>query len=179
VDADTLSRRPRANHNASHEKETLLATSVKAVCHMSKVRVPHCHLYRAVDLIGSSKGAVPRAYYNFSFLNTQQLPKLSAAEISNSQQKDACIGEVWHAIIQKSANHAKKEKHSDVSLLLKEWDKIMVKDSVLYRMSHPPNTPARQQLLLPQEFRTTVLQSLHDQSTRHTACCKRGFTGLA
>lgn len=95
VDADALSRRPHANLNASHEeKETLLATTVQAVCHMSKVRVPHCHGCRVVDLMGSSKDAVPRAYCNLSFLNTQQLPKLSAAEISNSQQKDPCIGEV-------------------------------------------------------------------------------------
>lgn len=165
VDADALSRRPHANHSASYEeKKTLLATTVQAVCQMSKVRVPHCHRGRAVDLMGASKGAVPRAYCNLSFLNTQQLPKLSTAEISNAQQKDPCIGEVWRAIIQKSATHANKEKHPDVSLLLKEWDKLIVKDSGLYRMSHPPNKPARQQLLLPQEFRTTVLQSLHDQS---------------
>lgn len=55
-------------------------------------------------------------------------------------------------------------EHPDVSLLLKEWEKLKVKDSLLYRISKPPNKPVRLQLLLSQEFRETVLKSLHDHS---------------
>lgn len=140
------------------------ASAVQAVCHMSSVRLPHDHRCRAVDLLGSSKHAVPRAYCNLSSLSTQPLPKMTSAEISHSQQIDSCIGEVWHAVVQNSADRANKGKHPDVSLLLKEWEKLKVKDTVLYRISRPPNKPIRQQLLLPQEFRETVLKSLHDQS---------------
>lgn len=50
-----------------------------------------------------------------------------------------------------------------MALLLKEWEKLKIKESVLYRISKPPNKPLRQQLLLPEKFRKTVLQSLHDQ----------------
>lgn len=89
---------------------------------------------------------------------------MTSADISHSQQKDPCIGEVWHAVTQNSADCANKGKHPDATLLSKEWEKLKVKDSVLYRMSKPPNRPVRQQLLLPQEFRETVLKFLHDQS---------------
>lgn len=140
------------------------APSVQAVCHKSSIRTPHPHRCRAVDLLDSSKHAVPRAYCSVSSVSTQPLPKMSLADISHSQQKDPCIGEVWCAVVQNCADRANKQKHPDVSLLLKDWEKLKVKDSVLYRISKPPNQPVRQQLLLPQEFRETVLQSLHDQS---------------
>ena len=140
------------------------AATIKAVCHMSEVRPLRYRHCRAVDLTGSSKHAVPRAYCNLSFLSSQQLPKMTSGDISQAQQKDPCLGEVWHAVSQNSADCANKGNHPDVSLLLKEWEKLHIKDSVLYRISKPPNKPCRQQLLLPQEFREDVLQSLHDQS---------------
>lgn len=89
---------------------------------------------------------------------------MSLSDISRCQQKDPCIGEVWHAVVQNCAEQANKTEHPDVSLLLIEWVRLKVKDSVLYRISKPPNKPVRQQLLLSQEFRETVLQSLHNQS---------------
>ena len=90
---------------------------------------------------------------------------MNSADISHSQQKDLCIGEVWRAVMQNSVDNANKGKHPDVSLLLKEWEKLKLKDSVLYRESNPPNKPFRQQMLLPEEFREGVLKSLHDQSS--------------
>ena len=165
IDADALSRRPHVNNNVSGEERIFMpAPIVQAVCHMSSIRPPHSRRYRAVDLLGSSKHAVPRAYCNLSSLSMQPLPKMTSADISHSQQKDPCIGEVWRAVVQNCADRADKGKHPDMSLLLKEWEKLKIKDSLLYRMSKPPNKPFRQQLLLPQEFRETVFQSLHDQS---------------
>ncbi|XP_029104416.1 uncharacterized protein LOC114909432 [Scleropages formosus] len=164
VEADALSRRSHVPPEASQGRGAMPADSVQAICQMSSVRPPRYRHCRAIDLMGSSKGAVPKAYCNLSFLNIQQLPQLTPTDLSYSQQKDPCIGEVWHAVNQKNAERANKVRHPDVSLLLKEWDKLQVVNSVLYRMSKPPNKPPRQQLLLPQEFRETVLQSLHDQS---------------
>lgn len=75
IDADALSRRPHANNNVSGGEETFMpAPSVQAVCHMSSIRPPHYQRHRAVDLLGSSKHAVPRAYCNVSSLSPQPLP---------------------------------------------------------------------------------------------------------
>lgn len=130
IDADALSRRPHANNCASHEEEKVMpATTVQAVCHMSEIRPSRYHHWRAIDLMGSSKHAVPRAYCNLSFLSSQQLPKMTSADISHSQQKDPCIGEVWHAVTQNSTDRVNKGKHPDVTLLLKECEKLKFKDS--------------------------------------------------
>lgn len=124
------------------------ATTVQAVCHFSEIRPRRYHHCRAINLMGSSKHAVSRAYCNLSFLSSQQPPKLTAADISHSQQNDLCIGEVWHAVIQNSADHANKGKHPDVPLLLKEWEKLEVKD-LLYRMTKLPSSPVRQETVAP------------------------------
>lgn len=165
IDADALSRRPHADSNVSGEGErSMFAFSVQAVCHMASVGSRYSRCCRAVDLLGSSKHAVPKAYCNVSSVSTQPLPKMSLSDISRCQQNDPCIGEVWRAVVQNCAEQANKREHPDVSLLLKEWEKLKVKDSVLYRISKHPNKPVRLQLLLSQEFRETGLKSLHDQS---------------
>lgn len=94
------------------------ATTVQAVCHMLEIKTPHHRHHKAIDLMGSSNYAVPRAYCNKSLLSSQELPKINLADISHSQQKDPCIGEVWLDLMQNSVNHANKGKHPDVSLLL-------------------------------------------------------------
>ena len=43
--------------------------------------------------------------------------------------------------------HVYNGNHPDVSLLLKEWEKLHIKDSVLYRISKPPNKPCLLMLL--------------------------------
>lgn len=120
IDADALSRRPHADSGVSGEEEiSMSAPSVQAVCHMSSIRTPHPHRCRSVDLLGSSKHAVPRTYCSVSSVSTQPLPKMSLADISHSQQEDPCIGEVWCAVVQNCADRANKRKHPDVSLLLR------------------------------------------------------------
>lgn len=85
IDADALSRRPHADSDVSGEEEmSMSAPSVQAVCHMSSIRTPHPHRCRAVDLLDSSKHAVPRAYCSVSSVSTEPLPKMSLAEVSHS-----------------------------------------------------------------------------------------------
>lgn len=163
IDADALSRRPHCH--LANEWEIIPPTSVKAMCQVSHVCRPrYSPSVRAIDLLGASKQAIPRAYCNVSSVSTHHLPKLTSDEIAQSQRTDPCIGEVLKAVDRKDMKCADHKKHKDVSLLLKEWEKLQLKDSVLYRVSKPPNKPLCQQLLLPFKFRETVLQSLHDHS---------------
>lgn len=163
IDADALSRRPPCH--PENEWEIISPASVKAMCQVSNVCRPRYSLSaRAIDLLGAPKEAIPKAYCNVSSVSTHHLPKLTPAEIAQSQRTDPCIGEVLKAVAQKDMKCADHKRHKDVSLLLKEWEKLQLKDSVLYRVSKPPNKPLCQQLLLPLQFRETVLQSLHDRS---------------
>lgn len=164
IDADALSRRSHSATEIEIEKADIPVTSVRAMCQLSHADLKHARPHRAIDLIGASRNAIPRAYCNLSTISTQQLPKLSSTEISQSQQEDPVIGEVWKAVNKKNLQCADKSKHADVSLLLKEWGKLKIRDGVLYRVSKPQNKSLSQQLVLPQKYRETVLKSLHDQS---------------
>lgn len=164
IDADALSRRPTADDTASFEEGVMHSGVVQAVCHIAGVQAWGSLNSRAIDLMGSSKDAVPRAYCSLSQLNCEALPKLTSTDLAQAQQRDPCIRELWNAFTQHDGTQANKGNHPDVALLMKEWDKLKLKDSVLYRVSKPPNKSARQQLILPQEFRERVFQSLHDQS---------------
>ncbi|KAL7846839.1 hypothetical protein SRHO_G00218190 [Serrasalmus rhombeus] len=50
----------------------------------------------------------------------------------------------------------------DVSLIFREWNKLELRDGVLYRRRQGENQTSYQ-LVLPSEFRPIVLQSLHDK----------------
>lgn len=65
---------------------------------------------------------------------------------------------------EKCGRQASYDKHPDVSSLLKQWKNLKLKDSVLYITSNPSEQPCRTQLVLPEEFWGTVLESLQDRS---------------
>lgn len=88
----------------------------------------HCLPHRAIDLTCSSKSALSNTYYRVFSLSTQQLSKITSAEILHAHQRDPCIGEMWSAVIKDKGNAADKEEHPDVCLLLKEWEKLKLID---------------------------------------------------
>lgn len=97
IDADALSRRP---YDVSENDKCMPTSAVKAVCHMTSVSSRRHRPHRAINSLGSSKHAVPRAYCNLSSLTTHELPNMTTAQISQSQQEDPCIGEVFQFGVQ-------------------------------------------------------------------------------
>lgn len=97
-------------------------------------------------------------------MNTQQLPAMSQREISQSEQDDPCIGEVWKVVRENNITNADRHRHKDVPLLLKEWERFNISIDFLYWVGKLPNKPQSQQMVLPQEFRRLVLRSMHDLS---------------
>uniref|UniRef100_A0A3B3QDK9 Gypsy retrotransposon integrase-like protein 1 n=1 Tax=Paramormyrops kingsleyae TaxID=1676925 RepID=A0A3B3QDK9_9TELE len=166
IDADALSRRSHPSSTTAEEDwREVPSSSIRAICQSTHVTCPAFpHSNRLIDFYGACSKAVPQAYCRVLKVNTQQLPALSQREISQSQQDDPCIGEVWKAVRENNITQADRHRHKDVPLLLKEWERFKISGDVLYRVSKLPNKPRSQQMVLPQEFRGLVLRSMHDLS---------------
>lgn len=100
IDADALSRPPPADETASYGEGIMHSGVVQAVCHTAGIQAWGSLNSRAIDLNGSSNYAVPRAYCSLSHLNCEALPYLTSTDLSQAQQRDICIGELWYAFTQ-------------------------------------------------------------------------------
>ncbi|KAL6461984.1 hypothetical protein MHYP_G00301290 [Metynnis hypsauchen] len=133
------------------------------MCQVSTMIKKDPYPNKAVDHLGVSMQAIPKAYCNLSTLSVKGMPVLSPSEISKAQQEDPTISEIWKALKQGDTNQV-KAKSSAGSLLLREWDRLKFQQDVMYQITVPPGRVRRSQLVLPEKFRKMVLQSLHDDS---------------
>lgn len=90
------------------------------------------------------------------------LPHLSEVEIRDVQRADPCLQEVIAQIEsgEKLPPTVRKEL-PDIPFLLREWNRLEMQNDVLYRRRQD-NGRVTYQLVLPEELRTIVLQSLHN-----------------
>ncbi len=165
IDADALSRRPHPTPAQEQEWKDISAAGVRAMCQTSVVtKQENPCASRAIDHLGPSMQAVPQAYCNLSTLRVGEMPMLNAAELSHAQQEDLGISEVWSALCHGDATKVDKTKHRTCPLLLREWDRLKIRQGVMYRITSPPGKSRRSQLVLPEKYRKMVMNSLHDDS---------------
>ncbi|KAJ8286180.1 hypothetical protein GJAV_G00035430 [Gymnothorax javanicus] len=90
------------------------------------------------------------------------IPHLSEADLRDKQRADQCIRHVISQIErgEKSPPTLRKEL-PDVPLLLREWNRLTLRNDILYRTRQKEGTTLYQ-LVLPEDLRDTVLMSLHD-----------------
>lgn len=150
----------------THQEWTdIPASGVRAMCQLSILdKSEFGASSRAVDHLGASCHAIPQEYCNLTMLSRKELPALSPFELSAAQQEDPCIGGIWSAFSQKDISKVDKARHPTTSPLLREWDKLEMKDKVLYQVTNPPDRTSRSQLMLPEKYRKVVLKSLHDDT---------------
>jgi len=160
IDADALSRRPHPDIRQEKQWTDISADGVRAMCKVTKGNTSH---ERAMDHLGLSMHAIPKAYCNLTTLSLKGMPILSPSEISRAQQEDLSLKEIWRALKQKEAPQIKSRNHA-VSLLLREFGRLKLQQDVMYRVTVPPGRNCRSQLILPEKFRVTVMKSLHDDS---------------
>lgn len=90
------------------------------------------------------------------------IPSLSPAELSEKQHADASIREIiTHLESGESLAPQVRKKLPVYSLLLREWNRLELKNGVLYRRRQGV-TGVTHQLVLPRELRDIVLESLHN-----------------
>ncbi|XP_059819376.1 uncharacterized protein LOC132390855 [Hypanus sabinus] len=166
VDADALSCREPGEQEKDEEWESVPAPGVMAMCQFAITvkATGRGRLERAVDHLGVFDDAVPLAYCDLTTLRTKQLPELSLGEVAAALQNDPGLGTVWRVVEKGDVALAEKQKHPTVLLLLKEWPRLKLKNQILYRVTAPQDQPRHWQQVLPEEYRQTVLQALHDDS---------------
>lgn len=142
VDADALSRRPHPGQNLESQWTDISADSIRAICNLSEVTKEYSCPERGSDHLGLPMHAIPKAYCNLSTLNLKGMDILSLAEISTAQQEDPALNEIWKAVKQGEPDHI-KSKNSVVLLLLREWERLKLRQDVMYRITVPPGRNRR------------------------------------
>ncbi|KAK3521121.1 hypothetical protein QTP86_021290, partial [Hemibagrus guttatus] len=94
------------------------------------------------------------------------LPVFSMEEILAKQRADPIIGRVI-SFVDRRRRPSRRERDNESTLLLrmlKHWEKLEVKDNVLYRRSKDRVGKIRYQLVLPHSLRAAALEGTHDDA---------------
>ena len=96
--------------------------------------------------------------------STVTLPSFSTSDLAELQENDADIKEFYHYWRngQKPNSLERKELSSNARTLLKQWDRMLIQDGLLYRVSHDSDQKELRQLVLPSVLKDKVLTSLHN-----------------
>ena len=94
------------------------------------------------------------------------LPKIPAENMIEMQRRDTVIGRLIHyRTLNRRPNRDERIQESNPALLLlKQWDRIVSKDGVLYRRIMDKHGGPIHQLLLPGLLQEEVLEDLHDNA---------------
>ena len=162
IDADALSRRPpsespnppRESGKAPIDKDTVQAV-IDYALHVDVETSPY------VELVGQS-----------SACTTQPTPEESSVPKFPSEPPDWAKEQREDPVISRIINYiasgvcpptrTRKKETPEVNILLREWDRLVVREGVLYRRRMNKEKEVLQ-LVLPRKFRWLALESLHDE----------------
>lgn len=185
TDADSLSRRPQEGLSEDHlstkemeriEKFVQYHTSetdvpgitdtdvVKAVCERHLVQQNNDPADSLVLSLSIHPNAIPSCYeQEDNFTGSSVLPHLTREELSEKQKSDPIIREVLIYLEsgEKPPPVVRKEV-PDFIFYLREWDRLLIKEGILYRRRQDGDC-ITYQLVLPEELRSLVMSQLHDQ----------------
>ena len=159
--ADALSRRP---HPESEDEEM----NAEEVASLMGVTVIPSDLRKsfAKAALHSVSADVSEILSEDRLPCVDTLPKMSMSELAELQEKDPVVGPVVQHFKkgEKPTNQQLKHATSSVKTLLRQWDKLFLKDGVLYRrIIDPKSNITLNQLLLPEALKEKTLVSLHDK----------------
>ncbi len=115
-------------------------------------------------------GAESRALHLVHHVQTisvcrETLPAFSVQELRRSQQEDPTIAKVLSFLI-KQRRPSRRDRHgasAQVLRLLKQWNKLEVRDDVMYRVTKDPlSKKKRFQYVLPGSLMNKALSGIHD-----------------
>ena len=160
IDADLLSRKVD-DGTEQGEWENISQEGVKAVCQRIYPVKSSSTPPRYVDQLGASPECLPELYAFPTRLDLLSLRQLSRDDLKAAQENDATVRKVKEAMkTGKWPND--READSELMLLKRERERLVMKDGLLHRTSQKPSGEKVTQLVLPAEFRGVVLCSLHD-----------------
>ena len=118
-----------------------------------------------VETISDTPDAVPSWFDDPSALGQNSLPGISLTEWIKLQQDDAHLGPVIESLTKgEKPDRAKlMDMPEETKLLFRQWDKLEVRDGVLFRKTSGPDDQDKFQLVLPSQYRAEALRGLHDE----------------
>lgn len=183
-DADGLSRRPQEPSQEDDaflkEKErieelrqrvldgnhkVLSGDTFTALCQRHSVRMEPCEYPQETPALAESlavePSAIPRSY---TCLAQQTVPGMTQEDWHTSQRADPCIRRVIHLIERdtKPSFRETKLELPEVRLFLREWNRLELKDGLLFRR-HIDRGTEIYQLVLPEKYRAKALEGVHDE----------------
>lgn len=188
-DADGLSRRPhgellddwvsrkegeRIKQFALHhfmeqeaEPSVVLADTIKAICDRHQVvgsaenSSPSDISLTLIESLTCHEDALPKEFQQEDEHGLPDLPQLSPSSLADLQRKDSEIKAVIEGLESGKKPSNLGNQSSTLRLWFKEWNRLELKNGILYRKKQDHGVPLYQ-LALPIFLRSTVLRSLHD-----------------
>ena len=188
LDADGLSRRPHEDYQEdSHSQkeqerisrftqqylddtsatEVISPAVVDAICQSCLIRTSLDSESRQVDItlvesLAISADAIPDSYISEEPHGLPVIPSLSHHDLKEKQRADPCLREV---ICQMETGEkippTVRTELPELPYLLREWNRLELQHGILYRRRQEGDQ-IFYQLVLPEELRELVLQSLHN-----------------
>jgi transposase InsO family protein len=118
----------------------------------------------SLQILCNSVGVISSGSCESDLLSSPTLPSYTTEELVALQSQDDTIGrfkEIWKSGHKPTARQVSKEKDS-VKKLVRNWPKIVEKNSVLYRRILDATHGAVEQLLIPRDLQSTLLHAVHD-----------------
>ncbi|RXN31227.1 Retrovirus-related Pol polyprotein from transposon 412 [Labeo rohita] len=186
-DADGLSRRPNGqlmndlesqkeqerikqftlNHLAEADKDlpVILPEAVKAVCEkhqVSQSQDGHRPVWMTLaESLTMNADALPQEFREEFEHGLPVVPHLSEEDLVNRQRADPELKEVLEYLESGEKPLGRKNLSPTMSMWMRQWNKLEVKNGVLYRKRMDQGRELNQ-LVLPKDLREMVLTSLHD-----------------
>lgn len=95
------------------------------------------------------------------------LPAYTVKDLCDMQSEDRTLSRVL-SYVERHRRPSRRERFNEsvlVTRYLKHWDRLTVKDGVLYRTSRDQKTKAKRfQYIVPDSLKTEVLQGIHDRA---------------
>lgn len=158
IDADLLSRNMPEVDDAGWV--TIPQSGVKTICQHVCTPAPAHTTPVYVAQLGASSLCVPDLYAYPTHMGLGSLELMSKQSLRKAQEQDEAIGPAIQAL--KHGRWPEASTNSELSRLKRETGKFSMKDGLLYRLSKRPSGEVVSQLVLPREFRQSVMQALHD-----------------
>ncbi|XP_041864913.1 uncharacterized protein LOC121654728 [Melanotaenia boesemani] len=138
---------------------------VQAICQSHFVKIRDESQDRGVTLVESltvSADAIPDIYVSGEHSGLPTIPALSQSELRDKQREDSTIRQVIEQLENGQAPPPTARKElPGLPLLLRELNRLEIHNEVLYRKRRDGDQVTHQ-LVLPEELRAPVLQSLHN-----------------
>ncbi|XP_068118921.1 uncharacterized protein [Hyperolius riggenbachi] len=159
-DADALSRRPYNTEVSEEEWIRLTPEGIQALCQGVEHRVRGA---AGAGAVGVSAAGVPDFYCNLTLVKKGGLPILSRQDLRRDQLEDPLCRLTLKALESQQPELLQTEVPEEAKLVYKEYNRLQLRNGLIYRQAPVDDIQEKWQLLLPKKHRTTVLGALHDE----------------